>query len=262
MVVLRGPASDSRRPGIPRTVPVPGGPSPTEDGGGRLRPPRGTVVGHVAGAPWATYRRSMTEQQRYEVVRSLGRAELRRYAPHVVAEVAVDASFRDAGNRAFRSLAAYIGGANRARRGIASTDGVVRRDDGAEPTDGPASEPSASSERVAMTAPVLQTQAREGYVVAFVLPAGTNADTAPEPTDPAVRVRPVDGHLAAALRFSGRWTKSSFDRHLRALEREVRSAWLTPAGPPVFARFDPPFVPWPLRRNEVVVPVAEVPEST
>ena len=202
----------------------------------------------------------MTEQQRYEVVRTLGRGELRRYAPHVVAEVTVDASFREAGNAAFRVLAGYIAGSNRSRRRMGSAAEVTQRDAGAKPEPGGAGKGSRPSERVAMTAPVLQ-ELRDGrYIVAFVLPATLTVETAPEPTDPSVRLRAVDEQLAAALRFSGRWSKTSFDRHLAALEREVRAAWLTPVGPAVFARFNPPFVPWFLRRNEVVVPVAEVPE--
>jgi hypothetical protein len=42
----------------------------------------------------------MTEQQPYEVVRSLDGFEVRRYPEHVVAETQVSADFEGAGNRA------------------------------------------------------------------------------------------------------------------------------------------------------------------
>ena len=35
------------------------------------------------------------------------------------------------------------------------------------------------------------------------------------------------------------------------------AAGLAPAGPPVYARYDPPWTPWFLRRNEVLVPLAD-----
>ena len=61
----------------------------------------------------------MTEQQPYEVLERGDGYELRRYPPHVVAEVELDGSFEGVGNRAFRPLFEYITGRNRARRSVA-----------------------------------------------------------------------------------------------------------------------------------------------
>ena len=63
----------------------------------------------------------MTEQQRYEVVRRFPTFELREYAAHLVAEVEVQASFGEAGNRAFGVLAAFISGRNSAGARVAMT---------------------------------------------------------------------------------------------------------------------------------------------
>lgn len=184
----------------------------------------------------------MTEQQPYEVVQRHPAFELRRYPAHVVAEVEVHGAFEVAGNRAFRSLFGYITGRNQTASSVAMTAPVVQ-----------STPRAATSEKVAMTAPVLQADdGAGGYVVAFVLPASLTAETAPVPTDPQVRIRTVPGHLAAAVRYSGRWTESSYRRHLSELESAVRAAGLVTVGAPRFARFDPPFKPWFLRRNEVV----------
>ncbi|MDQ2850257.1 MAG: heme-binding protein [Actinomycetota bacterium] len=181
----------------------------------------------------------MTEQQPYEVLQQSDGFELRRYPAHVVAEVALDGSFEDAGNRAFRALFGYISGNNRSQCSVAMTAPVVQQ--------------AAQAEKVAMTAPVVQAEGADGgYVVAFVLPASMTADTAPIPTDPDVVVREVPERTAAAARYSGRWTQSSYDRHLRELLDAVLASGLAPTGVPRFARFDPPFKPWFLRRNEVV----------
>jgi hypothetical protein len=82
-----------------------------------------------------------------------------------------------------------------------------------------------------------------------------NADTAPEPTNPRVRLRTVPGRLVATLRFRGGWSEASYQRHLEQLSSALAAAGLTAHGVPRFARFDPPFVPTFLRRNEVMLDV-------
>jgi SOUL heme-binding protein len=181
----------------------------------------------------------VTEQQAYEVLEQGDGFELRHYPPHLVAEVATDGSFEDAGNRAFRSLFRYITGNNRSRESVAMTAPVVQE--------------ATVPEKVAMTAPVVQAEGEDGgFVVAFVLPAAMTLETAPVPADPDVQVRAVPERLAAAVRYSGRWSQASYERHLSELLDAVTAAGLTPTGAPRFARFDPPFKPWFLRRNEVV----------
>ena len=188
----------------------------------------------------------MTEQQPYEVVRRFDRFELRRYPAHVVAEVTLKARFEDAGNRAFRYLFAYISGDNRSRTKVAMTAPVIQADARSGP------------EKIEMTSPVVQqSDSAGGYRVAFVLPATFTRDSAPEPTSPAVRVREVPASTAGAIRFSGRWSESRFQQHLDELRHDLLAAGLTPVGVPRFARFDPPFLPPFLRRNEVMLDVAE-----
>ncbi len=169
----------------------------------------------------------MTEQQPYDVLEVHPGFELRRYPEHLVAETDVGAPFELAGNLAFPRLARYIGGHNRASR------------------------------KVAMTAPVLQEPGEAGrrFVVGFVMPADIPVDELPAPSDPAVRTRVVPAQTAAALRFSGRWSRSSYEKHERQLLDVVTQAGLRVAGPARYARYDPPWTPWFLRRNEVLVPV-------
>ena len=44
------------------------------------------------------------------------------------------------------------------------------------------------------------------------------------PSDPAVRIRVEPAVLAAVLRYRGRWTRSSYEKHRLRLERAVREA--------------------------------------
>lgn len=168
----------------------------------------------------------MTEQQPYTVLATYPGFELRDYPDHLVAEVEVHAGFTSAGNKAFPKLAGYIGGRNR------------------------------QSRKVAMTAPVMQEQSEDRFVVGFVMPSEMRPEEQPEPSDTSVHTRVVPAHTAAAARFSGRWTSESYQQHTEELLAAIRAAGLQPNGEPRFARYDPPWTPWFMRRNEVIVPVA------
>lgn len=169
----------------------------------------------------------MTEEQPYDVVRRYDGFELRRYPEHVVAETRVNGSFEGVGNKSFMRLVGYINGRN------------------------------ARSRKVAMTAPVIQEAAggSDRYVVSFVMPKDFELEGAPEPTDPDVRLRSIPAQTAAALRFSGRWSRGRYEEHARRLLAALDATGLEVTGPLRFARFDPPWTPWFRRHNEVVAPV-------
>jgi SOUL heme-binding protein len=211
----------------------------------------------------------MTEQQPYELVRRYPHFELRRYPAHVVAEIRVNATFDRAGNAAFRHLFNYISGSNTGGHKLAMT-GPATQESGTQEngiqesgTEGSAIQGSGPPQKLAMTAPVLQSGPLPGrdvaadFVVAFVLPAGLTAATAPAPVNPDVKIRAVPGFLAAALRFSGSGSEAAFERRNNGLQSALTLAGLTVVGPPRFARFDPPFKPWFLRHNEVVQDVQD-----
>lgn len=160
------------------------------------------------------------------MLRTDGAFELRAYAPRVVAETTVDATLEDAGNQAFRKLFRYISGGNRGRS------------------------------KIAMTAPVAQEADGKGWRVSFMMPSGSTLENLPVPEDPAVILRAIPAGTVASVRYSGIWSERRYRRHLRTLERWIEAQSLHAAGGPVWARYNPPFTPWFLRRNEVLVPVA------
>jgi hypothetical protein len=183
----------------------------------------------------------MTEQQPYDVVAQHPGFELRRYPSYAVAEIDVDGTFERAGNQAFRDLAGYIGGRNAGGTKVQMTAPVLQE----------------TPSRIAMTAPVLQEASEQPgrFVVAFVLPADYTADTAPAPSNSRVRIRQVEEQLAAARRAPGRWTREAYQDAETKLRASVEAAGFTISGPCRYARFDPPWKPFFLRRNEVVAPV-------
>ena len=115
-----------------------------------------------------------------------------------------------------------------------------------------------------MTSPVLQQQPDsrpDRHAVAFVMPACYTIDTLPTPSDRRITIREVPTQLAAAGSYTGRWSEAGYREHLAELRAAAQHAGFEVAGPPRFARFDPPWTPWFLRRNEVVLPVVGDPAS-
>ncbi|QCB44637.1 heme-binding protein [Hydrogenophaga sp. PAMC20947] len=182
-----------------------------------------------------------TEEPAFEVAQQLDGAQVRAYAPYVVAEVLVDGPAEQAGSAAFPILAGYIFGKNKGERKLDMTAPVTQ---------------SAVPVKLEMTAPVTQASAPGGYVVQFALPRGVTLATAPEPLDSRVRLREVSGARVAVIRYSGFWSQANFDEHLGKLQTILRGAQIAWTGEPVLSRYDPPYMPWFLRRNEIWLTVA------
>ena len=187
------------------------------------------------------------EEPEYEVVKTYADFELRRYAPYLVAETEVKGDFDEVGNRAFRILAGYIFGDNRAKEKMEMTAPVSQRTDAGD------------GERLEMTAPGTQRPTAgadsETYVLSFVMPGRYSLDTLPEPLDPQVQLREEPAKLMAVRRYTGRWAQSNYRENESLLLHSVEKAGLTPVAAPVYARYNSPFSLWFLRRNEVMVEV-------
>jgi hypothetical protein len=187
--------------------------------------------------------RSGYEQPAYEVAdRVEPGVEIRRYGPRLAAEATVEAADAEAGrNAAFRLLAGYIFGANRAKGEIAMTAPV---------------EVQSGSRKIAMTSPVETASTGGGrYTMRFFLPAQLTLATAPEPTDSRVRLLEVPGQTLAVLRFTGSRGDERVAAQSGALLRALGGSAWQPAGEPFAFFYDPPWTLPFLRRNEVAVAV-------
>ena len=182
----------------------------------------------------------------YRVLEQEGSFELRAYSSYLIAETEVEAGFMNAGNIAFGRLLRYISGANAAQAEIAMTAPV---------------EQSSQGEKIAMTAPVEQSKADGVYRVGFVVPRKYNRETVPKPTDPRVSIREVPARTVAVWRYSGRWTEENFREHEQDLRRAVQARGLQAVSgdSAIIARYDAPFIPWFMRRNEVLIPLERKP---
>ena len=185
-----------------------------------------------------------TEEPDYQVVRSLGEVEVRQYAAYTVAEVVVAGPADDAGNQAFPILAGYIFGKNKGEKRFAMTAPVTQ---------------AAVPVKLEMTAPVTQTVRPDGFLVQFVLPKGVTVASAPEPLDARVQLRGVLPARVAVIRYSGFWSESNYTEHLTRLQTVLRTADLAWSGEPVYSRYNAPFTPWFMRRNEIWLHLTDQP---
>ncbi|MBT8469959.1 MAG: heme-binding protein [Deltaproteobacteria bacterium] len=183
----------------------------------------------------------------YSVIETVGDVEIREYEPYLVAETLVDGGHEGAGNQGFRILAKYIFGDNRVSQKIAMT--------------APVSQAKTEGTKIAMTAPVTQEKQGDRYRVQFMMPSEYSLDELPEPNDPRIALREIPARRFAAIRYSGTWSTRNYQKNLELLLGSLRDAGYAPSGEPIWARYDAPFKPWFLRRNEILTafeaPVAQ-----
>ena len=181
------------------------------------------------------------EQPRFRVEQVLvaDSIEVRRYEPYIVAEVVVPGPAEQAGNQGFSFLGGYIFGRNKGDRKIAMTAPVTQ---------------SAQPVKIEMTAPVTQNAVaggQGGFAVQFMMPSSFTMETLPEPLDPRVTLKPVAEQRVVAITYSGTWTQANYEEHLSKLRSAAQTAGLETQGEPVYARYNGPWVPWFMRKNEI-----------
>jgi len=176
------------------------------------------------------------EEPAYTVIRQYQAFEVRQYAPYLVAEVNVPGPASEAGNQGFKILAAYIFGKNKGDRKIEMTAPVTQ---------------TPEPRKIAMTAPVTQAASDMGFIIQFTMPKEFTLDTLPEPLDSSVKLREIPGGRFAVIRYSGSWSEANYADHLAQLQQAVKAEGISTRGEPIYSRYNAPFVPWFMRRNEI-----------
>ena len=167
--------------------------------------------------------RAAAKTPRYRLVRTDGPVQIRDYPRLAVATVPMR---RDAMDNGFRQLFRYITGGNQSR------------------------------EKIAMTTPVLMDCAAAGETMAFIMPEGANLAELPLPLDHSVSISEIDAARYAVLRFGGPRSRQNESRAVAALNEWLVARELPAQGAAIIAYYDPPWTPWFLRRNEILIPVA------
>jgi hypothetical protein len=176
----------------------------------------------------------MVESLEYKTLKRFGDLEVRRYPRTVLATVKDKED-----DESFGLLFAYIGGSNSGGRKIPMTAPVL------------------SSAFEMETASEQSPGARPGRRFSFALPAAMAPESVPSPTSAKVEIEEIPGRFIAVLRFSGRSRPRDVRLMVQKLQFAVRYAGLTPKGPPFLMRYNSPFMPGFLRRNEIAFEIAD-----
>lgn len=164
------------------------------------------------------------ESASYKVIETDGNIEIREYPDLVL--VSTPASFAAQGNDgSFMKLFRYISGNNQ------------------------------SEQKIAMTTPVFmepETPESKGQM-GFVMPQRVADAGAPTPKADDVAIRTRTGGRFAVIRFSGVMNSKRAEEQDVILRGWLNARGLESAETAERAGYDPPFMPGPLRRNEVLI---------
>jgi hypothetical protein len=166
----------------------------------------------------------VTEVQSYRVLKAHKGFEVREYDPHTLVTTWQPGDLGSSAYGAFGYLASFIGGNNQKRQPIA------------------------------MTAPVVQRESGSGFEVSFVMPAGMS--DVPAPSSSNLKIEQFGLSTFAAIAFSGFARESLFRAKEQRLRELLRDHGYQGVGAPRFARYNGPWTPGPLRRNEVLLEIA------
>jgi hypothetical protein len=181
----------------------------------------------------------MTETPKYQVIKKDQDFELRTYSPYIRAEVELPGkTYQRAIYQGFNILAGYIFGDNHKSVKIDMTSPVQ------------VSQP----EKIAMTQPVT-IQGGENYSVSFVMPSSYSLESLPVPHNDSIHFTQIPAQTVAALPFNGYFIKRKVRKAKQRLLAWVEKQGYSPVGEMLVARYDPPWVPWFLARNEVMIRV-------
>lgn len=120
---------------------------------------------------------------------------------------------------------------------------------------------SGGPEKIAMTGPVIteekQDSAGEKKLVTmqFVLPSKYALEDAPTPTDDRVKLKETPLKKYGVIKFSGTANDKLTEQQLQKLKSALEAGGHKIMGEHMLARYNPPWTPWFLKTNEVMIPV-------
>ncbi len=162
------------------------------------------------------------EKASYNVVLKEHSFEIREYEPMIVA-ISKESDLR--GYSGFNEAFNYISGSN------------------------------SSNAKIAMTTPVINDLENE-MTTAFVMPKEYTLDDLPNPVSPNLKIMPIGERKCAVIMFSGNASMSTVKEKIILLQEWLKTKELTPIGTFQLARYNPPFIPSFMKRNEVLVEIS------
>jgi len=162
------------------------------------------------------------EKASYKTIIKEGNFEVRLYDPMIVA-VSVENDLK--GTSGFNQLFNYISGRNQASR------------------------------KIAMTAPVINNLDDDQPEIAFVMPKEYNLEELPQPLHSELQFKQIPERYVAAITFSGNINQEIIEKKKHELFDWLKEKQITAIGSIELARYNPPFIPGFIKRNELLVEI-------
>ncbi|MCU0631348.1 MAG: heme-binding protein [Methanolinea sp.] len=173
----------------------------------------------------------MADTVPYTVTGKAGDVEFRKYPAIILASVSGGPD-----DEMFPTLFRYITGQNRTRTQIPMTAPVI------------------TGEKIPMTSPVISGEG----TMSFVMPQEYTKASPPEPLDSRITLRKVPERTIAAIRFSGISDENTVQEMTGRLLAVLEQEKITVMASPFLMRYNSPWTPGFLRRNEVGVEVSGI----
>jgi hypothetical protein len=208
------------------------------------------IVSSLAGILRWQFARAFTWQPPYRVEFDYGRLQIRRYAPQILAETTVEGrSWPDALDVGVTRLTDYLFGGNELEAKLPMSTPVLTSINAAR-RDLESWRPPSVTELNELNGPTSR-------IVALAMPSRLTLDDLPAPKDERVHLHGVPERRMAALCFRGSNTSDLPAQKRNELLFLLKCAGLRAASEVWFAGYDSPRTLPLLRRNEVLVELAE-----
>jgi len=184
---------------------------------------------------------SDVEKPNYKVLSSDQNIQIRQYAPMMLAETEVEGERKNAIGAGFRLLADYIFGNNTAPNEIGAIKGTQQKE----------------NQKIAMTAPVQQQQAGNAWTISFVMPTEYSMETIPKPNNGNIKINLEPSKRFIVIQFSGINSNENVAKYEKNLLNYVAANKVSITGRPKYAFYNPPWTLPFMRRNEVMLQIAD-----
>lgn len=171
---------------------------------------------------YSTMSTTRTEQHKYQVLKSYGNVEIRKYEPAIFSSVMLGKnSYREISGKGFGILAGYIFGGNEKK------------------------------ENISMTSPVTM-ELGDSTKMKFMVPKGYTMNSLPEPNDKRIVFEQQNEKIIAAIQFDGWADNDKIEYYTEQLKNSLAKEHLQHTNKFSYLGYNPPYEVI-NRRNEIIV---------
>jgi hypothetical protein len=167
------------------------------------------------------------EEPDYIVLKKESEIEIRQYKNFLTASIETDGDRKEAISKGFRFLFKYISGENK------------------------------NKESISMTIPVMQkSSGNNKWNISFVVPKKFDLKNVPQPDNINIQIKNSLNLKVIAITFSGLFSDGNIEENETKLRNYIKERGIQIEEPAIFAVYNAPWIPWFLKRNEVMFQLA------